>query len=342
MVRQIDIAREAGTSVPTVCRVLAGRGEECGITPGTARRVREAAKRLGYKPNLVARALRTKRNQTVGVLFNSTAEPLYAELVPAIQSRLYARGYAAICGFWTNPDAEAGDTIRAVVEHGVDGVITCHEPARLPSGIPEMPPAVFFAVDDPTRDTVNVNGPESLVEAVSHLVAKGHRRMALVDIPSSYADALLAPHLADLAVDIDYAALDAPGAGGLEEVAGHLAAMVPEKRPTAVVCRNDLVAVRLLALLANVGLRVPDDISIVGFDDTRLARWSSPSLTSSGAPVGKLADALVDTLFARLAHPHSPPTHVVVPRILNARGSTAAPRGAGKPENVTTSLTIKE
>jgi DNA-binding LacI/PurR family transcriptional regulator len=329
MVRQIDIAREAGTSVPTVCRVLAGRGEECGITPGTARRVREAAKRLGYKPNLVARALRTKRNQTMGVLFNSTAEPLYAELVPAIQSRLYARGYAAICGFWTNPDAEAGDTIRAVVEHGVDGVITCHEPGQLPADIPEMPPTVFFAVDDPKRDTVNVNGPESLVEAVSHLVAKGHRRLALVDIPCSYADAILAPH-PDLPVslpgfDIDYAALDAPGAGGLEEIAGHLAAMAPAKRPTGVVCRNDLVAVRLIALLAQAGLRVPDDISVIGFDDTRLARWSSPSLTSSGAPVGKLADALVDTLFARLAHPHCPPMHVVVPRVLNARGSTAAP-----------------
>ena len=332
MVRQIDIAREAGTSVPTVCRVLAGRGEECGITTETSLRVREAATRLGYKPNLVARALRTKRHQTVGVLFHSTAEPLYAELVPAIQARLYARGYAAICGFWTDPEAEAAATIRAVVDHGVDGVITCHEPARLPADIPEMPPAVFFASDDPARDTVTVNGAESLVNAVSFLVAKGHRRLALVDIPRSYADAILAPHLAIPVslhgFDIDYAALDAPGAGGLEAVAVHLAAMAPARRPTGVVCRNDLVAVRLLALLAQAGLRVPSDLSVLGFDDTRLARWSSPPLTSSGAPVGKLADALVDTLFARLAHPHNPPMHVVVPRVLNTRGSTAGVEGA--------------
>jgi DNA-binding LacI/PurR family transcriptional regulator len=209
-----------------------------------------------------------------------------------------------------------------------------------------MPPTVFFAVDDPTRDTVNVNGPESLVEAVSHLVAKGHRRLALVDIPSSYADAILAPHLAIPVslhgFDIDYAALDVSGSGGLEAVAGLLAAMAPAKRPTAIVCRNDLVAVRLLALLAQAGLRVPDDISVVGFDDTRLARWSSPPLTSSGAPVGKLADALVDTLFSRLAHPHNPPTHVVGPRVLNARGSTAASRGAGRPRSSENNLTKKE
>lgn len=329
MVRQIDIAREADTSVPTVSRVLAGRGGEFGITPETSRRVQEAARLLGYKVNVAARALRTKRHLTVGVLFHSTSEPLYAELVPAIQARLYARGYAAICGFWTDPDAEAAATIRAVVDHGVDGVITCHEPGQLPADISEMPPTVFFAIDDPARDTVGVNGDESLVEAVSFLVAKGHRRLALVGIPRSYADAILAPY-PDLPVslhgfDIDYAALDAPGSGGLEAVVGHLAAMAPAKRPSGVVCRNDLVAVRLLALLAQAGLRVPDDISVIGFDDTRLARWSSPSLTSSGAPVGKLADALVDTLFARLANPGAPPLHVVVPRVLNARGSTAAP-----------------
>ena len=329
MVRQIDIAREAGTSVPTVCRVLAGRGKECGITPGTARRVHEAAKRLGYKPNLIARALRTKRHQTVAVLFHSTAEPLYAELVPAIQARLYARGYAAVCGFWTDPSTEAADTIRAVLSHGVDGVITCHPPELFPADMPEAPPAVFFAVDDPAHDTVNVNGAESLVETVSYLVAKGHRRLALVDIPSSYADAILAPHLA-LPVslhgfEIAYAALDSPGSGGLETVAAHLAAMAPARRPTGVVCRNDLVAVRLLAILAQAGLRVPGDISVIGFDDTRLARWASPPLTSSGAPVGRLADALVDTLFARLAHPESPPRHVIVPRVLNPRASTAPP-----------------
>ncbi len=331
MVRQIDIAREAGTSVPTVCRVLAGRGEECGITPETARRVSEAAARLGYKPNLVARALRTKRHLTVGVLFHSTAEPLYAELVPAIQARLYARGYAAICGFWTDPEAEAASTIRAVIDHGVDGVITCHSPEQFSADIPERPPAVFFASDDPTCDTVTVNGAESLVDAVSFLVAKGHRRLALVDIPHSYADAILAPHLT-LQVslhgfDIDYASLDAPGAGGLEAVVSHLAAMAPAKRPTGIVCRNDLVAVRLLALLAQAGLRVPDDVSVLGFDDTRLARWSSPPLTSSGAPVGKLADALVDTLFARLENPLAPPFHVVVPRVLNVRKSTSVMDG---------------
>ena len=325
MVRQVDIARAAGTSIPTVCRVLAGKGREYGVAPEMSRRIRETAARLGYQVNQTARALRTKRHEAVGVLFHSTEEPLYGELVPAIQSRLHDRGYAAICGFWTNTGAES--SIRAVVGHGVDGLITCQEPGQIPADILAGLPAVFFAAEDAAHDTVNVNGEESLVQAAAYLVSKGHRRLGLLDIPASYADTILA-RLRPVDVTLhgfvlDYQLLDTPGSGGLAAIAARLVGMPRETRPTGLLCRNDLVAVRLLSLLAEAGCRVPGDFSVVGFDDTRLARWASPTLTSFGAPVAKLADALVETLFERLAHPCRPPIHIVVPRVLNARRSTS-------------------
>ena len=149
-----DIAADTGFSVPTVSAVLGGRADKIGIKEETRSRIREAARRLNYRPNLAARGLRTRQTFTIGLMFYSPRELLYAEMLTAMQVALARHGYAAICAFWKD-SATARDAFKAVIDRGVDGLISCHDDTSL---LPEEVPAILFEQRHPRYDSVVRDG----------------------------------------------------------------------------------------------------------------------------------------------------------------------------------------
>lgn len=318
MATQLDIARITGTSVPTVSRVLSGKADSCGIGKDVADRVLDAAAKLKYKVNRTAQSLRTGRHNAIGVLFYSTMEPIYGQLVPEIVSALHNRGYSAICGFWSTKE-EAAQSISSVAGQGIDGIITCHNPKYVPEGIP----AVFFSEKAPGKDAVFADGAKSLLDAASHLYGLGHRRIASFGIGKSLFEAARLPSLELSEYGIDYSKIHDPGPGAIADAVSRLLSCGKEERPTAIICRNDLVAMRTVSALSQAGCTVPGDFSVVGFDATALGKWFHPSITSFGAPIEKLAALLADTLLWRMANPGEEAKRIPVKRELSQGSSTA-------------------
>jgi LacI family transcriptional regulator len=317
-VSQMDVARAMGVSIATISRVLSGKADmvRC-VAPETVKKVRDTAARLGYRMNFAGRMLRTRRANAVGLLFSSMS-PFYLEIVPELQRCLFARGYAALCGFWT-AEQDAEPTISAIVERDVDGIITCHWPdvmRRLAGDIP----TVFYLGHDPTLDCVNCD--YSLDAAFAHLAGLGHRRVLLCGV--SPPDVASFPGLTIEYADLRHG-LRAERHDGLDEIAQRFfARRAASTRPTAAICVGDYTAATLAALLARCGIRVPEDVSIIATGTSRAYETAVPPVTTFGVGAGTLAQALVDALFFRLENPDAPPQQIVLGRELTMRGSTAA------------------
>lgn len=323
--QQKDIAAAIGVSVSTVSLALSGKGEEFRISPETILRIQQAAKDMAYRVDRTARSLRTRRYHTIGLLFHSTREPLYAELIPAIQTLLARHDYAVVCSFW-NRTQDVDASIHAVLDHGVDGIITCHDYRRFTMNLP----VVFFAIepDSSVRDGICLDRSKTFLGAVKYLLDLGHRRLMAVNSYNESAElvALLAQNNATL----EQATVEGNGIydTAKPEFAKKVSAFAsrPQStRPTGLICRNDAEAIRTIALLQRSGLDVPKDVSVAGFDAIDQGSWTNPPLTTFGIPSSILAQRLVDKLLARIERPEAPPNLETVVYPLLERGSCAAP-----------------
>ena len=312
-ISQMDIANALGVSVATISRVLSGKADmvRC-VAPETVKKVRDAAARLGYRMNFAGRMLRTRRANAIGLLFSSMS-PFYLEIVPELQRRLFARGYAALCGFWT-AEQDAEPTISAIVERDVDGIITCHWPdvmRRLAGGIP----TVFYLGHDSTLDCVN---PAIRINVLlAHLSEMGHRHVLLF---GNWRDV----RFPGMEVESFETARGFPPErhGGLVDAAeAFFARRKAARRPSAVVCAGDYTAATLSALLVRMGLRVPEDVSIVGTSAGRAYATAVPPITTFGVNAEAVADALVETLFRRLANSDIEPQQIFIEPTLTIRTS---------------------
>ena len=321
-VSQRDIAKEAGLCIATVSRVLTGKADATGcVSPGTCRKVREAAARLGYRLNIAGRMLRLGRSDAVGLLF-SAASNLYMELVPRLQRQVFMRGRVALCGFW-NQDCDAASTIAAVAAREVDGIITCHWPEAMRELAPGVP-TVHFLGEDPAAACVNIG---SMLEMqVRHLAELGHRRIVLFGPWGAHE-----PHVANLAssfglhtvfVRQDFDADNGPSRGGLTQALDLLGRPGSENRPTALVCHTDVGAALSIAALVQRGFRVPEDISVGSAEGLSFGQRFFPPITAVGPDLDVLAKTLVETLFRRLENPALPPQRIQVPLSLFRGEST--------------------
>ena len=309
-VSQMEIARRLGISIATVSRVLSGKADtvRC-VAPGTIKKVRDTAARLGYRMNFAGRMLRTRRANAVGLLFSSMA-PSYLELVTELQRQLFARGYAALCGFWATEE-DAGPTISAVVERDVDGIITCHWPDVMRRLAPDVP-TVFYLGHDPSLDCVNPGG--DLSPLLAHLAERGHTRVLLYGnwrpdccrFPGLNLECVRTSDLPlDALADTLFAKRDA------------------QARPTAAVCAGDATASLLAAHLMRLGFRVPGDVAVAATNCNRAYGTAVPPVTTFGVATAVLAKALVDALFLRLENRDAPPQQIFLPPTLTVRESTA-------------------
>lgn len=329
-VTSIDVAKAAGVSQTTVSRVLNGHPS---VSPKMHAQVQDAIARLGYRPNLSARSLVTSRTQTVGVVLGDPTNSYYAELLQTVSEELRRAGYRTL--MLSDRLGGVEDLATILWESDVDGIIVTttllspEDEARLVS---LDVPAVTMGPDAlPDADSISPDNLTGGRIAAAHLLDLGHERIGVIAGPLDAASVRdrHAGFLAELdarGIELDASLLDV---GDLEYDRAYTAAtsmLRREDAPTAVFCHNDLLAFASLNAAAALGLSVPDDVSVLGFDDVRMAAWESFRLTTIRQPIREMAVGAVESLLARFRQPEQDVSHITLPCLLVERATTGAPR----------------
>ena len=304
-----DVARVAGVSVSTVSRALAKPDD---VAPNTLAKVLDTARGMGYRPNLAARGLVTGRTGIIGLIVPDLENPFFASVTKGVQSRARTSGYAVIIAD-SDEDPSQEEELARTLSKQVDGLVMC-SPRAPTSVVAELAlgcPLVLVNREWGDIPTVKIDNLEGVRQAMVHLRALGHRTIAWVGGPSrswSNTQRLAALHtVTALHPDTEFIDL-----GSFQPyVSGGVAAadLVIASGATAVLAYNDLVAFGLLKRLRLRGIRVPEDISVVGVDNIPMSALTTPALTSVGIPLVSCGRAGVDVLLSLVREPSLPPTH---------------------------------
>ncbi|GAA2888166.1 LacI family DNA-binding transcriptional regulator [Pseudonocardia halophobica] len=324
-----DIAQHVGVSRALVSIVF--RGKE-GASEETRRRIFEAAAELGYRPDSLARGLRSNRTRTLGVLFD-LRRPFEVELVEHMYPAAEQLGYHLLLGAVTPTRGQ---------EHVVDELLRYRCEGLIVVG-PDLDGHRLDAIADEVRlvevGRAVTRGPVDVVrnddalgtrQAVEHLVALGHRRITHIDGGPN-------PGASDRRAGYQRAMTDHGLAGEIRVVpAGYTdedgaaagRRLLDGPLPTAVIAANDQAAIGLLDVMLRAGVRVPQDLSVVGYDDSRFAKLPGIDLTSVRQDIPGMADFAIKAVVERLDLPEREPKQIALPPQLVVRGTTAAPHGA--------------
>ena len=329
----LDVARLAGVSHQTVSRVL---NDHPSVRPETRSKVQAAISELGYRRNSAARALVTARSRTVGLLAASTSRSGPVSTLVAVEEASRAAGmYVSVVGLSVY---DAG-SVRAALDHfldqGVEGIIAIapvRDAVQAASAVALDLPVVVIAptMADGRSLHVAVDQRHGARAAVRHLLELGHTSVAHVAGPPAWLDAVEreAGWRDELA-----SAGRAPGPllpGDWTAAGGYRAGrrLLAEPGPTAVFAANDLTALGLVRAVTEGGLRVPEDLSVVGFDDIEVAAYARPPLTTVRQDFAALGRMAVQLLLGRLADEEQTATTLLAPDLVR-RASVAPPGGAG-------------
>ncbi len=324
-----EIAKLAGVSHSSVSRAL--RHSPL-VNREKAEQIRRIADECGYRPSAAARSLVTRRSHTIGVVVTSIADPFVAGVVSGIEDVANERGYSV---FLANSGVDAAREVRVVrsfEEHRVDGiVVTASRVGALYVPVLEQMqvPIVLLNNQHPSQFaySVMIANVEASREATRHLVALGHRRIAYIGDRLGYQSdterfAGYRAALEEAGVEFDPTL--AVHGDGKPEAAGEAMSklLALALQPTAVFCYNDLSALGAFRRIADSGLRVPEDISLVGFDDLYLSRYLDPPLTTVRQPMRQMGSLAMTTLL-RLIAGEGLAQDIKVPGELIIRRSTA-------------------
>jgi LacI family transcriptional regulator len=328
-----DVARRAGVHPATASRALSPETRLL-VSDATARRVMDAAAALGYRPNAVARSLRTRRSHTIGVLIPDLNNPLFPPMVRGLEDRLAADGYVALLG---NTDGRAEREYQVFEQmraRHVDGyafaTAALHSPLLAEAARDGLNVVLMNRVsDDYSFPSVSVDNDRGARQAVEHLVALGHRRIACLAGPQSlstglnrYQGFLTGMQAAGLAADLELVRF--AEAFSIEE--GHRCCLeLLKSRPgcTAVAAGNDMLAVGCYAAIEEAGLSCPADISVVGFNDMPFIDRLRPPLSTVAFPHYQLGTEAAGMLLDKIAGRPGPVKSLLLAPELVVRGSTA-------------------
>ena len=336
-----DVAREARVHPGTVSRALNTETRAL-VNEETAERVLSAAVKLGYRPNRIARGLKTSRSYTVGVLIPDITNPLFPPIMRGIEDRLVEAGYTSLIVNTDNDRERERSHLEAMRARQVDGFISAT--ARLDrelladvaaAGTPLV--LVNRSLEDGSVPAVTVNDRQGSCLAVEHVVGLGHTRIGHVAGPQNTSTG----HRRNLgfAEAMRAAGLRAPkkhvrfSRWFTEEEGARVCAELLDAAPdlTAIVAANDLLAIGCYDTLEARGLRCPEDLSIVGFNDMPFVDRLRPPLTSVRVPQREIGAVAADMLLQLLADGSQPAREILLEPTLVVRGSTAAVSPAGGP-----------
>jgi LacI family transcriptional regulator len=328
-----DVASEAGVSTATVSHVMNNTKY---VSDKTRQKVLVAIEKFNFYPNAHARMLALGRSNFIGLLVSDISNPFFPELVKSIETAAFEHGYNLIL-LNTNYDAvRAADYVRRLIQLKVAGValMTAElDPALIGELISKEVPVVFndLGVVSEHMSNVILDYAIGIEEAVLHLVSLGHDKIAHIAGASQIRSGMIRRdafidsikrHLpnapAPLIVEGDFR-FDSGRAAAVQILATH-------PMPTAVFVANDMMALGAIQEFKEAGMRIPHDISIVGFDDIAFAALSEPALTTVCSPRVEMGRRAIEALMSTIERPNQPGIEVRIPTYLIKRKSTAPPR----------------
>jgi DNA-binding LacI/PurR family transcriptional regulator len=332
-----DVASAAGVSKSTVSNVVRGVAE---VSPTTRERVLAAIERLDYKPNAIARQFVQQRTTILGVLLGDLSNPYYAQMAQVVERSAFGWGYTTMFCNIDGSEEIAVAGVDALLGHRVAGIVFLAFVARR-SQLNDLlqragVPIVFLGLSERWGDSVGPSDREGGRLATDHLLTLGHRRIAYVRTPlversgdesryAGYRSAMVLAGATPQPVVVwqpgsDWVRINRRRVALSQAIAGPSA-------PTAMFASNDIGAIALIEACENIGLKVPSDLSVVGFDDIAIASLHRIALTTVSQPMHFQAEQAVGLLRERIENPSLPWRHVRVPVELRIRESTRATDG---------------
>jgi DNA-binding LacI/PurR family transcriptional regulator len=329
-----ELAGHLGLSRTTISMILNDVPEVTRFPEGTRQRVIESAKRLGYRPNYFARSLSRKRSYLIGVIAPDFGNGFEAAVLSGFERRLLNTGYTSFVSTHLWSPSLLQRHVETLCDRGAEGLLLINSTPNESPGIP----AVTICTDrSPIWSTrVSIDNAFGIGTAINHLASLGHREIALIKGPEGSGDteerwkaALATCKRLGVRVDprltVQLERLDPPGTRHAEE--GRIAAeglLRRGKRFTALVAFNDISALGAMTALREAGRKVPEDVSVIGFDDIEFASLSFPALTTIRQPMHEMGVTAAELLLRKLANDESVRNMRVRPELI-VRSSTCPP-----------------
>lgn len=333
-----DIASAAGVSQSTVSRVLNDTPTSVPIAAETRERVQEVATRLGYRPNPLARGLRGARTMLLGVIVREITDPFFSLAIESLSTEALTRGYNVVLGS-AHSKADEAIALKAVLEtRHCDAILLLGDMRDEPKFLDDLRAsqtpviALWHGTELEGVPTVNIDNRAGMVAALDHLIDLGHTRIAFVggrplgDIRERRT--AFVEHLGERGIEVpdEYLHNTTNDPSGGDSAVHALTAL--SDPPTAIVCSSDHLATGVLHAAAELGVAVPGDMSVVGFDDIPMAGFTVPPLTTVHMPVAEMT-----AVAARLAMDEPddadegrPSNYVMTPGLVVRKSTGEAPR----------------
>ena len=328
-----EVARRAGVSVSTVSHVVNGTRK---VAPGTAHAVQAVIDAVGYRPNVLARSLKTASSRSVGIAISAIANPYFSDIICAVEAECARLGMMVFLSDTQDDPRRELAVVTAFDQRRVDGVILA------PSADPErralaylraarLPCVLVDRTPDPSFDQVGVNNREAMRALVAHVAGFGHRRIGYVGGHPGFATTLeriegyrAGLQLAGVSFDPSYLVTGSATTASASEATSALLSLADP--PTAIVAGNNMATIGAVRAIRSRGLKVPADVSVVGFDDFEWADCFEPRLTLVAQPCEEIGKRAASLLIERIANPSGAPQSVRLDARLIIRDSCARPQ----------------
>ncbi len=331
-----DVAEAAGCSTATVSRALASPEK---VTEVTRQRVQAAIARVGYAPNLAARNLRRSESRTIVVLLPDIANPFFSEIIAGLEETAHQAGYQVLLGDCEHDAGRAEAYFGLLRTNQADGLIllTSEVPQALVrrqhTDVPVVTACEYF--DDIALPTVRIDNLQAAVKAVDYLLSLGHRRIATLSGPLG--NPICRDRNAGFSHQLRQAGLEPKDewvvAGDFSFHAGYqngrwLLRLPRQERPTAVFCHSDEMAIGLMKAARDAGIPVPDELSVIGFDNIGFSEYCEPELTTVSQPREQIGRTAMQTLLAMLHKQAVLPLQVLNTQLIVRESTAAVPERA--------------
>ena len=330
-----DVAKAAGVSKQTVSRAINNKGE---ISTRTREKVMAIVKKMGYRPNRMAQAMNTSRSHMIGLVVPDITNPFFPELVRAVQDAAMANGYTAlICNIDETKEVEV---LYDLVAHGIDGLITfTHQASEtaIAGFANKFGPLLIInrefdlLIDHPNVTNLVVDNLNGAYQAVTHLIELGHEKIGMLTnthFPSDKTRRVQGYRQAmdekKLALSDDLIVGQEPTLAGGHEATKTLLAQRPDI--TAIFTYNDLMGLGAIRACRDLGLSVPNDISVIGFDDIQLSSMVTPALSSIQVDKYEMGKLAFERVFSLIQDPLQNREKIEMKTMLMNRESTGAVR----------------
>ena len=331
-VTSIQVARLAGVSQSAVSRVFTPGAS---VSERTRAKVQSAAAQLGYRPNVLARAMITGKTRIIGLVVAYLDNYFYPDAIERLSVALQEQGYHILVFMATPTVGDVQTIVQDILDYQVDGLILAS--VSMSSGLAARCdeagiPVVLFNrdQDDPRLCAVTTDNHAGGRAVAAHFVECGHRRIGYIagfENASTQRDRERGFHDGLAAAGLELAAREVGDFARDKARAAALAMFSDTARPDAVfVCTDQMAFAVMDALRSELGLRIPDDVAVAGFDDVPIAGWPAYDLTTFRQPIRRMVAQTVETLLDRIAEKEAPPRRIRLPGELIVRSSTRAGR----------------